>query len=82
MTPPLELISLETGATIPALIWCCCWCKVCIFDPPGVGRTTVSPTAKIVDDDSIVIRDIDWDGEGIEDDDSFDAATLKWFFFN
>lgn len=80
MTPPVEDISLETGATILLVICCCCWCTDCKFDPPWVGKTTVSPTAKIADDDSIVISDIDWDGEGIEDDDSFDAATLIEFF--
>lgn len=81
MTPPVEDISLETGAAILLLICCCCCCSMgCRFDPPWVGKTTVSPTAKIAVDDSIVIRDIDWDGEGIEEDDSFDAATLIQFF--
>lgn len=80
MTPPVEDISLETDATM-LLVNCCCCCTDCRFDPPGVGKTTVSPTAKIAGDDSIVINDIDWDGEGIEEDDSFDAATLIIFSF-
>lgn len=83
MTPPVDDISLETGTTIVSVICCCCccWCTDCRLDPPCVGKTTVSPTAKIADDDSIVISDIDWDGEGIDEDDSFDAATLIYFLF-
>lgn len=83
MTPPVDDISLETGAVTLLVICCCCCCCIgCRFDPSWVGKTTVSPTAKIAGDDSIVIRDIDWGGEGTDDDDSFDAATLiKLFIF-